>query len=191
MTSTLPFDIHTHSLRKNAIVNITPDEDITDGYFFSCGIHPWIADKATSHLWQRLEQHLTDKRVIAVGETGLDALRGPSLNIQENVFLRHIAFSEHFDKPLIIHCVKCWHKLLELKKELCPRQKWIIHGFRGGPQLATQLIKAGMEISFGPKFNPATPAIISADKLHVETDDDPAADITRITAAVYKAINKE
>ena len=50
---------------------------------------------------------------------------------------------------------------------------WIIHGFRGKPQLAQQLLNKGFYISLGEKFNPETVSIIPVDRLLFETDESP------------------
>jgi TatD DNase family protein len=48
---------------------------------------------------------------------------------------------------------------------------WIIHGFRGKPQLARQLINQGFYISLGELFNPQTATIIPTNRLLFETDE--------------------
>ena len=47
---------------------------------------------------------------------------------------------------------------------------WIFHGFRGKPAAAEQLLKSGVLLSFGEKFNPSTVISVPDDKLLVETD---------------------
>ena len=48
---------------------------------------------------------------------------------------------------------------------------WIIHGFRGKPQLAQQLLNNGFYISLGEHFNPQTVTIIPTNRLLFETDE--------------------
>jgi TatD DNase family protein len=67
--------------------------------------------------------------------------------------------------------VKAYSEIMALKRELRPMQPWIIHGFRGKPELARQLLCADFYISLGERFNPAAAAVIPADRLLVETDD--------------------
>jgi TatD DNase family protein len=50
---------------------------------------------------------------------------------------------------MIIHCVQAWQEIIALKKEIRPKVPWIIHGFRGKPELAGQLINHGFYLSFG------------------------------------------
>ena len=83
--------------------------------------------------------------------------------------------AEEVQKPLILHCVKAYDRLIALRKEMKPQQAWILHGFRGKPQQAEQLIKAGFHISLGEKFNPDSARIIPADRLFIESDESSAA----------------
>lgn len=179
------FDTHTHYLRHDAWVNRAPGDILEPGYTYSVGVHPWDAG---SFDLRALEEAARHDCVKAIGETGLDTLRGPSLDIQESVFREHVRLSEMFGKPLIIHCVKAFDRLMALKKEIKPMQPWIIHGFRGKPQQAGQLLRAGFHLSLGPNFNPETARVIPSDRLHIETDDSPVA-LEEVASAVQKALD--
>ena len=47
---------------------------------------------------------------------------------------------------------------------------WIIHGFRGKPQLAEALIRQGFYLSLGERYNPMSAAVIPIDRLLAESD---------------------
>ena len=131
------FDIHTHLIapcQEQAIASCSVGTEPMDGKaaYFSVGIHPWhLTESDADRLLKLLEQQLQDDRVVALGEAGLDRLRGCSLDVQISVFRREIALAEAYRLPMVIHCVKAFNELIQLKKELRPRQPWIIHGFRG------------------------------------------------------------
>jgi TatD DNase family protein len=94
------------------------------------------------------------------------------LDLQKDLFYFHIELSEKNDKPLIIHCVKAWEQLLRIKKEVKPSVPWIIHGFRGKPDLAGHLLKSGCILSFGDKYNAGSAkAALKEKRLFLETDD--------------------
>ena len=101
-----------------------------------------------------LTEALFDPSVIALGEAGLDKSIDAPLSLQTEVFTEQVKLSEAFRKPLVIHCVKAWDELLAVKKDLNPQMPWVIHGFRGNDILAEQLIRKGLYLSFGMKFNP-------------------------------------
>lgn len=167
-------DIHTHNLKAgpDAIINLPWRSSLPPEGYFSAGIHPWDTSKVSSEDLAWVESLSKDPRVVAIGEAGLDALRGASLPEQEAIFRRHVELSERAGKPLIIHAVRTLHHIIRLRKELRPSQRWIIHGFRGKPDLARQLLDAGIDISLGMRFNPDTENIIPADRLFRESDED-------------------
>lgn len=165
-------DTHTHNPEAGheAIINIEPDAlPLPAAGRFSTGVHPWRSAEAAK-LWPMVETVAADKRIVAIGECGIDRLRGADIKLQQELFMHHARLAERVGKPLIIHCVKAWGELLGAYSDIKPSQPWIIHGFRGGPELARQLLDAGMHISLGEHFNRATAAIIPDDRLHIETD---------------------
>lgn len=165
-------DIHSHTRRGHDIItNLEEGQDITTApgeAWYSAGIHPWDSEKEPD--WDWLEKTVEDSRVVAVGEAGLDRLRGADLERQIEIFRRQALLAEKVNKPLIIHCVRCWAELLKLHNDIKPESKWIIHGFRGKEALARQLINAGMDISLGLKAPEELTGIIPSDRLHRETD---------------------
>ena len=109
--------------------------------------------------------------VVAIGEAGLDTLAESPMDLQKEVFLAHANLAEETHKPLIIHCVKAWADLIACKKAVKPEMPWIIHGFRGNGELASQLVRLGFYLSFGDRFNPLALRAAWPDFLFLETDD--------------------
>ena len=83
---------------------------------------------------------------------------------------RHVALSERLGKPLLLHVVRAYAEILALHKRVRPSQPWIVHGFRGKPALALQLVKAGFYLSVGPDCPQATVDVIPLERLLHETD---------------------
>lgn len=168
-------DIHTHGRTgADIICSVEPCEGLTGQYgtaWFSVGIHPWsTVEHIDAATWDALEKLAADSRVVAIGEAGLDKHRGGSQAYQEEVFLRHVQLSEKLRKPLVIHCVSRYGRMLELRQNLNPTQLWIIHGFSGKPELARQLVAAGFGISLGHRAAPALAATVPPNRLFHETD---------------------
>ena len=158
-------DIHIHGATgPRMLTSVSPDADIATQpgeAWYSVGIHPWdTVAEPTPECWARLEELASDPRVAAIGECGLDALRGGSREMQEAIFRRHVELAERVGKFMIIHCVRRYGRLMELRRELRPSQRWIVHGFRGKPELARQLAAAGIEISLA-KGTPLIPSVHS------------------------------
>lgn len=165
-------NIHTHLPEDNAVVNIEPEQLPDDSGWFSIGIHPWRACEADT-LWPMVEKAALHPHVVAIGECGLDAVRGPALDIQTPVFERHVQLSEALGKPLIIHAVRTWPQLISVRKLLKPQQEWIIHGFRGKAELAAELLRHGFSLSFGKIYNQQAFDITPPERRYRETDSMP------------------
>ena len=182
-------DIHVHPLLTDdnddviSIVDISSLDARTDLQsvcsvpYCTYGIHPWFLtkDNATPQLLQ-LERLLQNNAIIAIGEVGFDAIRGADMDTQHRIFEKVISLSEHYQKTLIIHCVKAWDKLLSLHKNHKATQTWIIHGFHGNYELASQLLNRKMMLSFGAKLLKderlrSVFSKIPIDSLFLETDD--------------------
>lgn len=168
-------DIHSHRLDADAgtVINLPPDVVPFGGDArFSVGVHPWdtVDRDAAERMFAHVEAVAADPRVVAIGETGLDALRGAPLAEQEELFLRHALLAERLGKPLIIHAVRTAARIAALCRDRRPSVPWIIHGFRGNPVFARQLVDAGLSLSLGPRHNPAVVDAVPAHRLYRETD---------------------
>lgn len=171
------------------------------GQFAACGIHPWSLCKLSA---EEIEQCLSvlavqagSGRLCAIGETGLDRLNGPDLELQTRIFRRHIGLADKYSLPLIIHCVRCYPELLQIKKQSGSAVPWMIHGFNSNVRQLEQLLSHGCFISFGPpsmrgkKVKESLLKAVPLERLCLETDDSPD-DIKSIygTAAAILGIDE-
>lgn len=184
--SNMIFNAHTHVTLPQALVNVYPGQHISDGLIYSVGIHPWNAAETSDRQLSQLEEMAVMPCVVAIGETGFDAVRGGDIGLQRNLFERHVRLSESLRKPLVVHCVRAYQQLIAAKHALKPAMPWMVHGFRGKPEVADMLLRAGCYISLGPLFNSRTAQLIPADRLLIETDDDSHADISTVCDAVAR-----
>jgi TatD DNase family protein len=140
------------------------------------GIHPWHLDNRTlEHLIANVQSVASSPNLIAIGEAGFDKLRGPEIATQAKAFESQVIISEEFRKPLYIHCVRAWDELLPAHKRFRPKMPWLIHGFRGNPELAIQLISKGMYLSFWFDFiiRPEASKLVRSlpvERIFLETD---------------------
>jgi len=159
-------------LQENFIV--IPDDKI----FFTSGLHPWHADQLNkSEIETRLEKLISNKQIIAVGETGLDKIRGADWKTQIDVFRTHVEISEKHKMPLIIHSVKSHNEVLKLKIDLNSKLPWVIHNFTGSEQIAKDLIHHGFYLSLCHHIQNSNSRIseyfqtLPLDRIFFETDD--------------------
>ena len=172
-------DIHTHRKENSENVfslhNISLEESEHQGakarHYFSAGIHPWYIDSTIEEKIKILKQIVSDPSILAIGETGLDKLCSVDFNLQKEVFNAQITIAKQVKKPLIIHCVKAYDEIQQMLKEAQINVPVIFHGFRGKPQLAKELAKAGFYLSFGNLFNTESLEMTPLNRIFLETDD--------------------
>lgn len=172
-------DIHSHKIHPGdvrTIYNIRiNDQSLSlpngSNILFSAGIHPWDAGNVRSTWMENMEILLNFEHLVALGECGLDKSVPVALEQQLQIFELQIKLAESHKKPMIIHCVGYFNELVNLRKAVNPKQPWIIHGFRGKPELADQLVRAGFYLSFGEFFNPASVKITPIERIFAETDE--------------------
>ena len=180
-------DIHTHNLSADATTSILDNPTTDTARNISVGIHPWEIGPDWEREFCEIEQAAICRNVAAIGECGIDRFKSPAdIRLQETVFRAHALLAEKVNKPIIIHCVKAYNEILSIHKDVSPEQPWIIHGYRGKPQQARQLVQAGMYLSFGEHFNAESARAIPTDRLFIESDEStlPIAEIySRVAAA--------
>nr|WP_321454079.1 TatD family hydrolase [uncultured Carboxylicivirga sp.] len=175
----IDFHTHQHSSDEDvvSVYNVPLSESSSDisNEFVSIGIHPWeISD--INYQFKQVELNVTKSNTIAIGECGLDKVKGPELSVQLHVFKKHIHLSEKYRKPLIVHCVKAYSEIIKLRKDIRPKQPWIFHGFNSSAETLVQALKEGFYFSFGPiVLNEASKAVKALqkaplDNIFIETD---------------------
>nr|WP_299032007.1 TatD family hydrolase [uncultured Tenacibaculum sp.] len=146
-------DIHTHTSSTQKDVFSIENKYPSSTNFskpFSIGIHPWyISENSLQNDLKIVKEQLSSQNCYAVGECGLDRITETDFSLQLEIFKQQIQLSEKYSKPLIIHCVKAFQEIIQLKKEMNPKQPWIIHGFNRKDQIALDLIRHQIFLSFG------------------------------------------
>ena len=167
-------DLHTHNSNSDADIYILNSDSCISAHAErqSIGVHPWNIDDMWEQRMQEIATLATDNRVKAIGECGTDLVKSNSpVEVQVEILRRHIELSENLHKPLILHVVKGQDIILNLRRTMRPKQAWIIHGFRGKPQQATQYTTAGLYLSFGEHYNSDALAATPLEKLLIESDE--------------------
>lgn len=179
-------DIHTHRLDAGpeAIISVEPAAFAPQpGRLYSVGYHPWNGIPQSLGALDAIANH---PQVVAIGETGLDALRGVSIAEQELLFAHHIALAQQLGKPVIAHMVRTSQQLIKVWRHMQPSGiSLIIHGMRGNENVARTLIDAGCYLSYGERFNPNALRATPPDRILAETDEStkPISDIIAAMAS--------
>ena len=189
-------DIHTHNpIQEEGVLkiqNVYFNEDVFPKMYFSVGVHPWNIEKVNFDVTAKFNKIKSNKNILAIGEIGLDKNIDISLSEQGELLHEQLILSEQNNLPVILHIVKAFNEIIEVKAKWCYHQPWIIHGFNKKVELAKQLIDKGFYLSFGAsvmnKKSNSADVLKSVDvsRIFIETDDQEEYGIKEI----YKRISE-
>ncbi len=114
------------------------------------GIHPWQVETVSAQWRDRLEL-LVQETGCGIGETGLDKRCRVDFHRQERIFLAQLELACMYDRPLVIHCVRAWGRLIELlgpQRSAQNRPSMMIHSFAGSMETMEHLAGMGVFISY-------------------------------------------
>ena len=140
------------------------------------GLHPWYAGEAPEHWLKSLEGFL-DEVPSGIGEAGLDGAAG-DLAAQEGALRSQVALARSKNRPLMLHCVRAFGRLLEILREEGPLPAgFLLHAYGGSAQLVERVARLNAYFSFAafsldekrPRSVEALRAV-PADRLLLETD---------------------
>ena len=122
------------------------------GVYLAPGLHPAYADQWSPAAAEQLKTLTETEEVVAIGEIGLDAVTGPTLDEQERVFRAQLQIALDAGLPVLLHSRKTTGRVLEILRELevGRRVGGIWHGFSGSVQVARELAELGFRIGVGP-----------------------------------------
>lgn len=144
--------------------------------YAAVGVHPHEAQNAPKDYLDKLRKMLRHKKVVAVGEIGLDYHYDFSpRDVQRRIFEEQLQLAKELNIPVIIHDREAHADTLELLKKYRPMG--VVHCFSGSAEMAREVIELGMYIGLGGAVtfkNAKTPVqvaeFVPIDKLLLETD---------------------
>jgi len=119
-----------------------------DNIYATVGIHPHEAKNAPISYLSILEKCALNKKVVAIGEIGLDYYYNISNpEIQKKIFFDQLELSKKMNLPSVVHCRDAYDDLYEtiLKSK---NRAGVIHCFSGSVEFAKKIIDLGFYISF-------------------------------------------
>ncbi|MGH7864315.1 MAG: TatD family hydrolase, partial [Candidatus Binataceae bacterium] len=147
--------------------------------YATVGVHPHDASACEATRLAALRDLARSKRVVAIGETGLDFHynRSPH-DAQERALLEQLGIAEELSLPIVIHCRNAERRLIEIVRGIgIPRAGGVIHSFTGDAASARELVDLGFYISFSGivTFKSAgklrdSAKVVPDDRVMVETD---------------------
>lgn len=155
--------------------------DRFDEVSFAVGLHPEDMDQWTPDLASKIHQlALSDHRVVAIGETGLDFVKGADRACQIEAFRAQLSIAHKLDLPVIIHCRDAAETVRDVLQSFSQESgpvRGVMHCWTGTPEETQWFLDLGFYISFSGivTFKSATQVQASAqmvgcDRILVETD---------------------
>lgn len=149
-----------------------------DNMYAAIGVHPHDAKDVTEQTMADLEKLAGNKKVVAIGETGLDFHYNFSPpQIQKDVFKKHLALAAKLNLPVIIHSREAFDETIQTLEQQGDCGKVVFHCFTGSASQAKQILDKGFYISLtgAVTFKNANEIreaakIIPVDRLMLETD---------------------
>ena len=152
-----------------------------DEIYYSVGLHPLEATQWKDNSKFILESAAqVDKRVIAIGELGLDFFKNENKSKQIEALIPQMNLAFELGLPVIIHCREAANEMIKICSDLhkqgkCPRG--VLHCWTGTPDEMNQFLDLGFYISFSgivtfPKAHEIHECakIIPSNKYLIETD---------------------
>ncbi|MFH1336611.1 MAG: TatD family hydrolase [Candidatus Zixiibacteriota bacterium] len=146
--------------------------------YAAVGYHPHDAKDLTDHALKEIKALASHKKVVAIGEIGLDFYRNLSPpEDQIKAFENQIQLARELKLPLVVHVRDAWEKALAILKETEADQVGgVLHSFTGNLEQAHIAVDMGFYLSFNGMLNyPDSKTLkvarkLPLDSILVETD---------------------
>ncbi|MGE4583575.1 MAG: TatD family hydrolase [Sphaerochaeta sp.] len=121
-----------------------------DSVFHAVGVSPTEVTNPGKDWEEHIISHAQKKRIIAIGETGLDYYHmfGGDKTLQIELMLKHLEIAKHLDLPVIIHNRNAGEDLLPILAEKLPPKGGILHCFGEDWEFARQALSMNLTFSF-------------------------------------------
>tara|TARA_B100000902_G_C27102493_1_gene809521 strand:+ start:97 stop:855 length:759 start_codon:yes stop_codon:yes gene_type:complete len=147
-----------------------------ENIFSTAGVHPHDTEEVAENYIDELYKLLKNKKVVAVGEIGLDYFKELSdISIQKKIFSEQLELAQKINKPIVFHNRNSDGDIINTLSEF-PNVHGVAHCFSSTYDVAKKLIDMGFYISFSGNLTfknshlPDVAKRLPIDRLLVETD---------------------
>ena len=127
---------------KNSNIEVLELVGKYDLMYGTLGVHPESANEYTQEDLDFIEEHIKDKKIVAIGEIGLDYYWvKDNKDKQKELFEYQLKLAEKYNIPVIIHSREATQDTIDILKKY--NVKGIIHSFSGSYEVAQIYIKMG------------------------------------------------
>ena len=130
------------------IINLINQYDMLYG---AIGVHPSEAQKWDENSLNYLISLKDNKKIVAVGEIGLDYYWDKSfVDLQQDIFRKQIELAKELKLPIIIHDREAHADTFKILKETDAKETGVLmHCFSGSVELMKECLKEGYYIALG------------------------------------------
>jgi len=119
-----------------------------DNIYGTLGIHPSEVDNITEEIFQFIEENLNNKKIVAVGEIGLDYYWvKDNKEKQKEIFIKQIEIAKKHNKPIVVHSRDAINDIYDILKDY--NIKTVLHCFTSSIEMANKFIKLGVKLGIG------------------------------------------
>ena len=174
--SGIEYVINSASDMESSLTSIELSEKY-DYIYAAVGVHPHEVKNMKDSDIEGLKKLSTHKKVVAIGEIGLDFYYDLSeRDVQRFWFKKQLELSKELDLPVIIHSREASQETFDIIKQ-SGVNKGVIHCYSGSAQMALDYVNMGFYIGIGGviTFSNAKKLIevaekVPLDKILIETD---------------------
>ena len=119
-----------------------------DNVYGTLGIHPEEVDNVTSDSFKFIEENLSNPKIVAIGEIGLDYYWvSGNKEKQKELFINQLEIATKYNKPIVVHSREAIQDTYDILKNY--NLKGSIHCFSSSLEMAKEFIKLGYKIGVG------------------------------------------
>ena len=126
------------------VLKLVSKYDIVYG---ALGIQPEAVDSVVDEDFDFIERHINDRKIVAIGEIGLDYHYDIDREKQRNVFERQLLLAQKYNKPVIVHSRECIQETYNILKG--GNVRGIMHCYSGSAEMAREFCKIGFLLGIG------------------------------------------
>ncbi len=138
------------SVEISTMQNIVNIANQNENIYAMVGIFPSEAKTYNKDIEEKMIDFAQNKKVVAVGEIGLDYYWDKSFNdIQQDVFIKQIKLANKLNLPIVIHDREAHKDTFDILKEHNQNSKVLFHCFSGSVEFMRECVKQGWFIALG------------------------------------------
>ena len=109
---------------------------------------PHDVEKYQEEFLELVTQYASEKKLVAIGETGLDYYyKNSSIELQKKYFKKYLTVAQRYQLPVIIHCREAFDDMYKILDDHYQGTA-ILHCFTGSIKEAQKALERNMYISF-------------------------------------------